>query len=175
VPEAPTEALFSAPTEELPAAPAVEEAPVIPEEPPVYAQPVYAQPAEPQKKNKWLVPAIIAGCLALIVLLFALRGCSGKSGDPNVGVYKATQMEMYGVQLDPDELYDGGFVIELKPNGDCELTVGGNTDKGSWTMEDGEVSIDFGSSVITGTVADGEMKLENMLDMGLDVVLEKNE
>ena len=84
-------------------------------------------------------------------------------------------MEMYGVQLDPDELYDGGFIIELKPNGDCELNVGGSTDKGTWNLEDGEVSIDFGSSVITGNVSDGEMKLENMLDMGLDVVLEKQD
>ena len=158
-------------------APAVEEAPVVPaEEQPVYAQPVYAQPVE-AKKNKWLIPAIIAGALALILLAFFAHrsGGAAKSSDPNLGVYRATLVEMYGMQLDPDDIYEEGFLIELKPDGTCEISSDGDKGKGKWTLEDGQVTIDDGHSTITGTLSNGVLKLENMLDMGLDITMEKQE
>ena len=184
VPEVPViKEVPEAPAEEIPAVPAVEEAfeaPAAEEVPaaeqPVYAQPVYAQPAEP-KKNKWVVPAIILGALALIgILFFAARGGSGsKASDPNLGLYKATVAEMYGLVLNADDIYEEGFTIELKENGVCEIISDGDKGRGNWTLEGDQLTIDDGHSSITGTLSDGVLKLENMLDMGLDMTFEKQE
>ena len=179
IPEAPAVEVPEVPAVEIPeapAAPAVEEAPVVPaQEQPVYAQPVYAQPAE-TKKKPWLIPAIIAGALALLLIVFfAARGGSSRSSDPNVGLYRATLVEMYGLQLDPDDIYEEGFLIELKPDGVCEITSDSDKGKGNWSLEDGVLTVDDGHTTITGTLSDGVMKLENMLDMGLDITLEKQE
>ena len=157
-------------TEAAPVIPATEEAPAVP----AAEQPVYAQPVEKKSTPKWLIPAVAIAALALIgILFFATRG--GKSADPNLGVYKATLVEIYSMQLDPDEVYDGGFTIELKADGSCEIDAGGQIGKGTWTLEEDVFTVDDGRSTITGTLSDGTMNLINMLDMGLDMTLEKQE
>ena len=152
------------------------DAPVIPAEAqPAAVESVYAQPVE-KKKNSWLLPAIIVGALALIcILFFATRGGGSKSADPNLGSYKATVVKMYGMELDAENVYDDGFIIELKANGTCEINSDGQKGKGKWTLEGDKLSIDDGHNVITGTLSDGVLVLENMLDMGLDMIMEKQE
>ena len=161
---------------EVPEAPVIEEVPAIPaEEQPVYAQPVYAQPAEKKPAPKWVLPAVILAVLALIgILFFATRG-GGKADDPNLGVYKAATVEMYGMQLNAEDIYKNGFTIELKANGVCEINSDGQKGRGKWTLEDDKITIDDNHSVITGTLSNGVLTLENMLDMGLNMVMEKQE
>lgn len=161
---------------EVPAAPDFAEAPVIPAaEQPVYAQPVYAQPAEKKPAPKWVLPAVILAVLALIgILFFATRG-GGKANDPNLGVYKAATVEMYGMQLNADDIYQNGFTIELKSNGVCEINSDGQKGRGKWTLDGDVITIDDNHSVITGTLSDGVLTLENMLDMGLNMTMEKQE
>lgn len=155
--------------------PVVPVAPEILAAQPVYAQPVYAQPAEKKPAPKWVLPAVILAVLALIgILFFATRG-GGKANDPNLGVYKAATVEMYGMQLNADDIYQNGFTIELKSNGVCEINSDGQKGRGKWTLEGDVITIDDNHSVITGTLSDGVLTLENMLDMGLNMTMEKQE
>ncbi len=164
------------PAAEVPVIPAAEESPARPAEQPAYAQPVYAQPAAPKKKNSWVLPAVIIAALALIgILFFATRGGGSKADDPNLGVYRATVVEMYGMQLDADDIYENGFTIELKSNGVCEIDSDGQKGRGKWTLEGEEITIDDGHSTITGTLSKGVLTLENMLDMDLNMTMEKQE
>ena len=174
VPPAAEEAYVAPAVEKIHESPAVEEgnAALTAE------QPVYAKPVEKKPAPKWLLPAAIVAVLALIgILFFATRGggTKGADKDPNLGVYEATLVEMYGMQLDPDDIYEQGFSIELKANGTCEINADGEKGRGNWTLEGDQIAIDDGHSTINGKLSDGTMKLENMLDMGLDMTLEKQE
>ena len=177
VPDAPQPEPIPAAVE--PAAPQAEQ--------PVYAQPAYAQPAyaqpiypeQPKKKSKkWLIPVIILAALALIgIAILAFGGGSGRaaSNDPNLGTYKATTVSMYGLDLDPDDIFDGGFTIELKQGGKCFIQAGDTKGNGTWKIEDGMITIKDSSSSIEGKIEDGVITVENMLDMGLDITLVKLE
>ncbi len=144
---------------------------------PIYAQPIYSEPPK-KKSKKWLIPVIILAALALIgVAVLALRGIGGRaaSNDPNLGTYKATSVSMYGIDLDPDEIFEGGFILELQSGGKCRIKAGDTSGYGTWKLEDGVLTVDDSSSTIEGKLEDGVITIENMLDMGLNITLEKQE
>ena len=93
--------------------------------------------------------------------------------DPNIGVYTASLVEMYGLEMDPGEIYSEGFIIELKEGGKCTIITDGKNADGTWSLENGVLTVDDGSSTATGTLANGVMKLINMLEQGLSITLEK--
>ena len=168
------EAVEAPAVEKAAEAPAVEERPAAPAAEPPASRNVYAQPAQ-AKKNGWMLPAAIIAVLALIgILFFASRGGT-KSDDPNLGVYRATAMEISGMQIDPDTAFEQGFTIELKKHGACEISVDGEKGKGTWTLEDGEITIDDGRNTTSGTLSDGVIKITDMLSTGLNIELKKQE
>ena len=62
----------------------------------------------------------------LIVLL--IRGCTGAvrdAFDPNLGVYNATTAEMYGIEMDVTDVWEGGVSIELKAKDKCVFNIDG--------------------------------------------------
>ena len=175
---------------EIPAEPVVTAADAAPEAPvptpqpqPTYAQPqpTYAQPIYPEqpkkKSKKWLIPVIILAVLATFAIgALLLRGFVGRvTEDPNLGTYKATSMSMYGLDIDPDDIFEGGFVIELQPGGICKIQAGENKGSGTWKIEDGVITVNDGSSNIEGKLDNGVITIENMLDMGLDITLVRQE
>ena len=143
---------------------------------PVYASPIY--PEQPKKKSKkWLIPVIVLAILALIGVGFlALRSLGGRAAsDPYIGTYKATTVSMYGLDLDPDDIFDGGFVIELREGGKCYIQAGDAKGTGTWEVNDGVITVNDGSSSIEGKIDDDVITIENMLDMGLDITMVKLE
>lgn len=58
-------------------------------------------------------------------MLAALTACGGEksSNDPNVGIYYATTAEMWGIEMEVTELWEGGFSIELKDGGKCSMKI----------------------------------------------------
>ena len=172
-PEAPVEApkpdqqVYAAPVQPAYAAASPQQA---------YAQPIYGE--QPKKKSKkWLIPVIILAALALIGIAVLAFGGSGRSAanDPNLGLYKATTASMYGMDFDLDEIFEGGFTIELQNGGKCRIQAGENKGNGTWSLENGVLSLNDGTSTIEGKIEDGVIVLENMLDMGLDITLVKVE
>lgn len=162
VPAAPSEPV----TQQTPA-PAPEQA----EQQPVYAQPIYAAPKK--KSKKWLIPVIALLLVAAIGVGFLVT--RGNPNDPNLGTYKATTVSMYGLDLNPDDIFEGGFTVELKGNGICWIKAGDEQGPGTWEIEDGVITIDDGNSEIEGKIEDGVITIENMLDMGLNLQMVKLE
>ena len=146
-----------------------------------YAQPAYAQPIYPEqpkkKSKKWLIPVIILAVLALIGIAVLAFGGSDRAAanDPNLGLYKATSASMYGMDLNLDDIFDGGFTIELQKGGKCRIQAGEEKGIGTWSLEDGILTVNDGTSTIEGKLEDGVFTVENMLDMGLNMTLEKVE
>ena len=170
-PEAPS--VTSAPVQAADAAPAQ---PIYAAAQPAYAQPIYGE--QPKKKSrKWLIPVIILAALALIGIAVLVFGGSGRAAanDPNLGLYKGSTASMYGMDLNLDEIFEGGFTIELQKGGKCRIEAGENKGNGTWTLEDGVISINDGTSTIEGKLENGVITLENMLDMGVDITLVKVE
>ncbi len=164
-------------TESVPAfeasAPVFSEPAAAQEERPVYAQPIYPE-VQKKKSKKWLIPVIIVAALALIGIAILAFGGSG-ANDPNIGTYKATSVSMYDLDLNPDDIFDGGFIIQLEKNGKCHIQAGDTKGTGTWEVKDGVITINDGSSAIEGKLEDGVITVENMLDMGLNITLVKQD
>ena len=61
-----------------------------------------------------------------LALTLGLTACGGGgSSDPNAGVYQATAIEMWGVELAVDEVYTNGASLELKDGGKATINLDG--------------------------------------------------
>ena len=114
----------------------------------------------------------------LSVMMLVLSGCAGGAGedDPNLGVYKAKSAEMSGFKVSVEEVFEDGFIIELKKNGKAHLEADGE-DGGNikWTLEGDKFHAEGGGAVLDGTLSNGEMVLENVMDSGMTLYLECDE
>ena len=102
--------------------------------------------------------------LALTFLLSfaacASGGASNEPDDPNLGVYYATTAEYSGFTVSIDEILEGGMEITLKPNGKCDIMVGGKTVGGKWTLSETGITVKGGGVEWEGSLTDGEMRLQ---------------
>jgi len=160
--------------------------------PPAQQQPAYTPPAAPPPappaaaappaaggKRFNLLPFLIGLAadvvLCVLIVVFALTlGKKAVSGDPNVGTWTAAKAEMMGMEMDIDELYDGGFIIELKDRGKCVIEIGGETANGKWTLEDGDFHAEGGGVELDGKIDGGVMTLEDVQGMGVTITLYKD-
>lgn len=168
---------------ELPAEP--EEAPAQPVQMPVYPAD-YAYPQTPKKPGKigWIIALVVAAVLIFFVTAAAvLCWFVGKNvanvlvadDDPNLGVYVGTTATMWGMDVDVNSIFPEGFVIELKAGGICRMTGGGENGLGQWSLEGNAITLYDGESTLVGTLEDGVMTFENMLDLGFDIVFYKQD
>lgn len=137
--------------------------------------------AEPPKQKKPLnktllfiiLGAVLAVVLAVVLIVVLSANCGGTavSTDPNVGVYTASQAEMLGITMDVSDLFENGVTIELKDKGKCVMNVDGTTGNGTWTLTDGVFHIKGGGLDCDGTLGAGQMTIENMLGMGVSMLL----
>lgn len=120
----------------------------------------------------------IAITLAIVLTLAMLTGC-GKSApavsdDPNIGVWKATKVEMFGDESDADEVFDGGFEIELKAGGKCELRAESKKDSYTWAIQGNTLTISAsGADFISATIKDSVMVIGDFMGTGMKITLEK--
>lgn len=111
--------------------------------------------------------------MALCALL-CLAGCSGKSSepDPNAGVYIAESAEMYGVEVDPREAFDGTeFSIELLSGGKAMFNYEGESLSMKWSLDGTRFTAKGGGAELSGTLENGVLKLQDLMGMGVDVKL----
>jgi hypothetical protein len=81
---------------------------------------------------------------------------------------------MFGDESAAEEVFDGGFVIELKAGGKCELRVDGDTDKYTWAKKGDTVIISAGKTEFITARVDGPLMLiEDFMDLGMKIVLVK--
>ncbi len=131
-------------------------------------------PSQKKRMSKWIY--IVGGILGVVIIaliLVRLFNVPGKASDPNAGVYQAVSAEMWGIKVDVNEVFDGGFLIELKDNGKCRITVGTDAANGKWTLDGEKFEVKGGGISCVGTLGNGLMVLENVLDSGILLTLQR--
>lgn len=123
------------------------------------------------KKLKSLLAVVLAA--AMLLSMTACGGGDEKSADPNAGVYKAATAEMWGMEMAIEDIWSGGFEIELKDKGKCQIRIDGEKANGKWELSGSSFHVEGGGVDCSGTLKDGVMTLENVLDMGVNLTFHK--
>ena len=115
--------------------------------------------------------------LLAAAMIFSLTACGGggndTAADPNCGLYNATTAEMWGIEMGVEDIWTKGFSIELKDGGKCEIKADGEKASGKWTLDGTAFTVKGGGFDCSGTLSQGVMTLENVLDMGVNLTFEK--
>lgn len=121
---------------------------------------------------------LIAMVLSVAFTLTLLASC-GKNGppvsdDPNIGVWKATKVEMFGEESDANEVFENGFELELMENGKCELRGDNGKDTYQWKAQGNAIAVSIdGTDFMTATINDGVMVIDDFMETGMKITLEK--
>ena len=113
-----------------------------------------------------------------LCLLLGLAACGSTAPDnPNCGFYEGKYGEMSGYQIEIHDMYAKGFTVELSGGGKGTIVVDGTQAGLKWTLNGTSLHIEGTGLagrdlVLDGTVADGVMVLENVMDSGVDIRLE---
>ena len=128
------------------------------------------------RENVFMKLKNVSVVLLAVVLVFSLCACGGAKidpDDPNQGLWKAMTGEMFGMSTDVEDIFGEGFTIELQSNGKCTLNVDGKKANGTWTLNNGAFTVKGGGIDCKGRLENGKLTLEDVLDMGLNLVFEK--
>ncbi len=113
-------------------------------------------------------------CLILAVLILILASACGKAEpDPNSGLYVGKTAEMSGITVNLADVFEEEFSIELKDGGKASFNYEGKSYSMKWTLDGTAFQASGGGAELSGTLADGVMELENVLDSGLSIRLER--
>ena len=112
-----------------------------------------------------------------LAMVFALAACGegggSSSADPNLGVYTATSIDMYGVTTDFSELGEGDMTLELKAGGKGVADFAGSKGSFDWTLNGDELSIKIEGTEPVGTLKDGVIVID-LLGMDMDITFVKD-
>ena len=130
------------------------------------------------KSGRSKTPFIIGGAVLVFVLLIVLliRGCTGAvkdAFDPNLGVYNATTAEMFGMEMDVTDVWEGGVSIELKAKDKCVFTIDGEQYNIKWTLDGSDIRIKGKGLDCEGTLNRGVLVLQDVMDMGVNLTFQK--
>ena len=132
----------------------------------------------PKKKGGALVFIILAVLVVIGAVVYLVAGRSGggsvASDDPVLGLYTAQKAETAGISISIKTMWKNGFTIELKDKGKAAINVDGKNGSAKWTL-DGTAFTVKGSGVdCSGTLADGVLTLENVMDTGVTLYFTKD-
>jgi len=98
--------------------------------------------------------------LIILLLCLSLCGCSTGEPDPNAGTYVCTQIVSDGVSMKPEELFEGGVVLKLLPEGKGSVMFGSEGGSVSWLLNGDELSLDINGQISYGTLKDGLISID---------------
>ncbi len=111
-------------------------------------------------------------CVLVGVLIPGLIACGGDSADDaNLGLYKATTAMMSGISVDVEEIWSGGFTMELKKKGKGTAEIDGESAIIKWTLEGESFNAEGGGVTFNGTLKDGVLVLDNFGDSDITLTL----
>ena len=116
--------------------------------------------------EKWIALALA------LVLVLGLPACGeSEQPDPNAGLYEAESAKMYGISIQISDVFEDGFSLELKNGGKAVFHYEGKNYNLKWTL-DGEVfHAEGGGATLDGSLSEGVMLLQNVLDSGMEITL----
>ncbi|MCL2632665.1 MAG: lipocalin family protein [Coriobacteriia bacterium] len=116
-------------------------------------------------KKKVLAALVVVAMISSLALI----GC-GKKADPNVGVWKATEIEFLGIKLDVAELYEDDMTLELKDDGACLMSAEGEVETGTWSASGKTITIVFEDTTWEATV-DGSVLTLTIEEEGFEMTI----
>lgn len=127
-----------------------------------------------RKVQKLIAIALVALLALSLAVSCGKKESDGPSDDPLLGNWLAATVEMFGDESAAEEVFDGGFVIELKARGKCELRVDGDTDQYTWAQKGDTVIISAGKTEFITARVDGPLMLiDDFMDLGMKIMLVK--
>ena len=108
------------------------------------------------------------------VMVLALCACGESASEPAspyAGVWTAVSAKFGDTDVPIEEVFADGMVLELQDNGVCQLTLGDESDPGSWSETEGNITISDGENDLTGTVSEEAIVLDIS---GMDITLTRN-
>ena len=117
---------------------------------------------------------VLLFCIVLIVAV-SLIGCgrSGGGNDPAIGSWKASQMELAGMSMMADEIYQGGFYLDIKEGGKATMRADNESIDGAWEVDGNQITFDFQGETFAGTIDSSAIVIEDMVGTGMTVTFEK--
>ncbi len=130
------------------------------------------------KGNKTLVFAgigVAALIIVVLVIVLIINLFSGSSDDaPHVGMWTATEIEVMGMTVAPEDMYSDGITLELKANDDCVLTFDGASVSGEYEIDGTNFALKQGGDEFSGTLEGNTLTITNILNMGVNIVFTKD-
>lgn len=109
--------------------------------------------------------------LLSLAMILALAACGGTVSDPNAGLYDAVSAEMWGISVEVKEVFEDGFSIELLNGGKAKFNYDGKSYNMKWTLDGDAFHAEGGGAELDGTLSNGVMVLEDVLDSGVTITL----
>lgn len=113
-----------------------------------------------------------AAALVIAMVLILAAGCAPANAE-YLGTWTATQAQILGADTDISQIFGSGFTLELKGDGTCKLTVDGLAITEKWKIEGDTITLSGDEFECTGQLNGNRMVLNNMMDLNLNVLLEK--
>ena len=103
--------------------------------------------------------------VTFIISVLSMTGCGGGSGktgekSPYEGKWVAVSAQMMGVSVSVDETLGGTFEFEVKNGGKISFTVGDETGKGKWSVEEDQFTLTIEGEDMVGTIGEDTICLE---------------
>ena len=116
--------------------------------------------------EKWIALALA------LTLVLGLAACGGSAeADPNAGLYEAESAQMYGLSIQISDVFEDGFSLELKNGGKAVFHDEGKDYNLKWTLDGDVFHAEGGGAALDGTLSEGVMQLQNVLDSGMEITL----
>ena len=111
--------------------------------------------------------------LLALSLALGLGACGGDSAayEPNAGNYEAVSAEMRGITVDVNDVLGEGFSLELKAGSKAVFHYEGKSYQMKWSLDDETFHAEGGGATLDGTLQNGVMVLQNVLDSGVQITL----
>ena len=116
---------------------------------------------------------VLTTVILAVMLVALVTGCSAKAvPDENSGLYEAVSAKAYGLEVGLDDVFDEPMSIELKDGGKAVFSYEGKDYNMKWSRSGRRFEASGGGAELSGTLRDGVMEIEDVLDSGIDIRLE---
>ncbi|NLV98448.1 MAG: hypothetical protein GX034_01460 [Clostridiaceae bacterium] len=117
--------------------------------------------------------------MAMLLALLLFTACAKEkkpsaSDDPNLGLWQATLVEMFGEESPADEIFEIGFEIELLEGGKCKVITDGKKGSFDWSIKGDILSISQkGNTFLTAVIKGTQMVIDDYMSTGMKITLHK--